>query len=237
MAAIQHEAWAFGRDLRTKTLTEYEAAYGEKPPPPAFIGPEILRDFLGAKVAYDPLPLHIFAETTLFNGLPLVTINSLTGRIEGVKDVLGVQNVGCWHEAAHVQRDLHLLRVGPQGALPGMLTKQVIACHREKTVASPRQDWVREYFAEEAGRAAAVSYPHLIVTPSFQQFMERAQRRLASTSNSWRLLYDAADAIGVNISALTKQLQEEGLLVIERHNGRPILYPQPALWDLMAVAG
>ena len=236
VVAIQREAWAFGRQLRASTLAQYEDEYGEKAPPPALIGPEILRDFLGAKVTYDPLPLNLFAETTVDAGAPWVTINSLTARIDGVKDASGVQNVGVWHEAIHVVRDLHSIRVGPQAALPGMPVNPKIACHREKSVGSSRADWAREYFAEEAGRAAAVSYPHLLETPAFQQFIERAQRRLASTASCWPLLYKAAEQIGVNISALTKQLQEEGLLVIERHNGRPILYPQPALWNLMVVS-
>lgn len=237
MAAIQREAWAFGRRLRVSTLEEYEREYGERAPPPALIGPELLQDFLGAKVVYDPLPLDIFAQTTIHDGAPLVTINSLTSRIDGVQDAGGVQNVGVWHEAVHVERDLHLVRVGPQGVLPGLLVNLTIACHRDTVVPYPARGAMHEYFAEEAGRAAAVSYPHLLVAEPFRRFIELSRRRILSNSSAWSLLYSAAEEIGVNPSALVKQLREEGFIAVERVGGRSLIYSRPTLGHEMAVSG
>jgi hypothetical protein len=166
---LQVSAWQFGRDLRTTLLRDYELTYGETAPPPATIGAELLTDFLGATVSYDELPLDCFAETSWLDGRPHVTVNCRTREITGVKDARGVERLGIWHEAIHVHRDLALLRVGPQAALPGMVPNLRISCHRDRVVAARRpSDFSREFFAEEAGRAAAVSFPHLLATEPFR---------------------------------------------------------------------
>ena len=95
----------------------------------------------------------------------------------------------------------------------------------------------REFFAEEALRAAAASFPHLIRTAAFQRFAHLAEQRLASGPLGWSALYAAAEAIGVNISALVKQLEAEGVLHVERSRGQSILHPQPELGDLLVRAG
>lgn len=147
----------FGRSLRDSLLADFERRYGEPALPPAFIGGELLTDFLGARLSYDALPLNVFAETTWNDGRPLVTINSRTREIEGVKDPESVSNVGIWHEVMHVQRDLSTVRVGPQTAFDGMLPNLTIACYRGRQRTARRgKEFQREYFAEEAGRAAAV---------------------------------------------------------------------------------
>ena len=238
LAALQREAWAFGRSLRDSLLADFEREYGEPAPAPALIGGELLTDFLGARLSYDALPLNVFAETTWHDGQPLVTVNSRTREIEGVKDPEGVSNVGVWHEVMHVQRDLSTVRVGPQTAFDGMIPNLTIACYRYRPRTARRgEEFQREYFAEEAGRAAAVSFPHLIHTDAFRQFVSLADQRLASSRLGWQVLYAAAEAIGVNISALVKQLEAEGVLHIERSRGRSMLHPQPELGDLLARPG
>lgn len=237
LQAIQREAWAFGRSLRDSLLVEFEREYGEPAPAPALIGGELLTDFMGARLSYDALPLSVFAETTWRDGQPLVTVNSRTGEIEGVKDPEGVSNVGIWHEVMHVQRDLSDVRRGPQAVLDGFLPNLTIACHRERTRRARGEEFQREYFAEEAGRAAAVSFPHLIQNDAFRQFTYLADQRLASSGMAWRALYAAAEAIGVNISALIKQLEAEGFLHVERRSNGSTLYPQPGLGDLLMRPG
>ena len=236
--AIQREAWAFGRSLRNSLIADFEREYGQPAPPPARIGGELLTDFLGARLSYDALPLNIFAETTWHDGHPLVTVNSRTREIEGVKDPRGVSNVGVWHEVIHVQRDLSVVQLGPQAALDGFLPNLTIACHRDRTRSARRdEEFRREYFAEEAGRAAAVSFPHLIRSEAFRHFTYLAEQRLASEPPGWRALYTAAEDIGVNISALVKQLEVEGFLHVERSSGRSLLHPQPTLGNLLVRAG
>ena len=238
LAALQREAWAFGRSLRDSLLADFEREYGEPAPAPALIGGELLTDFLGARLSYDALPLNVFAETTWHDGQPLVTVNSRTREIEGVKDPEGVSNVGVWHEVMHVQRDLSTVRVGPQTAFDGMIPNLTIACYRYRPRTAPRgEEFQREYFAEEAGRAAAVSFPHLIHTDAFRQFVSLADQRLASSRLGWQALYAAAEAIGVNISALVNQLEAEGVLHIEQSRGRSMLHPQPELGHLLARPG
>lgn len=235
LQTLQREAWAFGRSLRSSLLEQYEREYGTAAPPPAQIGSELLTDFVDVRLSYDALPLNVYAETTWQDGKPLVTVNSRTNEIEGVKDAQGVINVGVWHEAIHVERDLSAVRLGPQGVFDGMLPNLTIACHRDRQRSQRRGDeFRREFFAEEAGRAAAVSYPHLIRTEHFRNFIYFTERRLTSQADAWRALYAAAEAIGVNISALVRQLESEGYLTVERSGGRSILHPQPGLGNLFA---
>ena len=55
---LRQEAWDYGRSLRDQLLTQYREEYGEDvPPPPAKIADQLLTDFLGANLRFDPLPL------------------------------------------------------------------------------------------------------------------------------------------------------------------------------------
>jgi hypothetical protein len=235
LRALQLDAWAFGRSLRVSLLTEYEQAYGVSAPAPARIGAELLTDFLGARLSYDALPLDVYAETTWRDGRPLVTVNSRTREIDGVKDPGGVSNVGVWHEAIHVQRDISVVKAGHQGVFDGFQPNLTIACHRDRQgPGRPGDEFRREYFAEEAGRAAAVSFPHLMQTSAFRDFVLLADRGLASGGRGWGELYAAAEEIGVNISALVRQLEAEGFMTVERLSGQSILHPQPGLSDILA---
>ena len=92
-----------------------------------------------------------------------------------------------------------------------MLPNLTIACHRDRQRNDRRGgEFRREYFAEEAGRAAAVSFPHLIQTDAFRQFIYLTEQRLASSRLGWSALYAAAEGIGVNISALVKHWRLRG---------------------------
>jgi len=156
------------------------------PPPPGLIIDELLTDFLGASLRYDPLSPKVYAQTKWKDGRPLVTVNSLTGKIPGVKDEVGVQNVAKFHEAVHVDRDLPALKAGPQATLPGFEVAPKIVCYRG---AGQRKRWdrlpsgqgvidsgsLRQFWAEEAGRAAAISYQALARSDAFQGFLRLAQ--------------------------------------------------------------
>ena len=234
---LRREAWHFGRTVRNQLLADYKREYGTRAPAPALIGAELVTDFLGARLSYDALPLNVLAETRWDAGQPLVSLNSRTHEIEGVKDPIGVTNVGVWHEISHVLRDLSMMRVGDQGTLEGMVPNLSISCPRDRPRYTRQgEEFRREFFAEEAGRAAAVSYPALRETVAFRDFIYLADQRLASSSRGWGLLYEAAAAIGVNISALIKQLEAEGFLTVHRSEGRSTLYVQPGLGDLLSAA-
>ena len=109
-----------------------------------------------------------------------------------------------------------------------------IACYRDPRAGGLRGAALRrEVFAEEAGRAAAVSWPHLRRADGFRDFLDLANRGRASRPAGWPPLYRAAEAIGVNISALVRQLEAEGFVIVDRSGDRPLLHPQPGLGNLL----
>ena len=156
----------------------------------------------------------------------------------------GVQNVAKFHEVVHVDRDLPELKSGPQLSMPEFGPPTRIVCHRRP---STWNSWGntsrvgvggnvsrREFWAEEAGRAAAISYEALAHSDAFRGFIRLRQVSNAAVNGErWRLLYLAAEHIGVNISALVKQLDLEGQIVIQKEGGRRVIYPQPAFLTLM----
>jgi hypothetical protein len=214
VAQRRQEAWAYGRELRDQLMRAYALAYSPSTlPPPAKIIDELLRDFLEVGLHYDPLPLSTFAKTEWRDYKAVVTVNSLTSEIRGVKDALGVQNVAKWHEAIHCHRDQGILRADQPMLLEGFAAPRVIACYRGGAQSWSPEHRAREFFAEEAGRAAAVSYFALSQTPSFQHLVREASR--LENATAWRLLYKAAREIGVNVSAVVTQLKFEGWIQVE----------------------
>lgn len=231
----RRQAWAHGRAVRDALLDQHCADYDLKlPPAPALIVAELLTDALDAKLAYDPLPTDEFARTEWKNGRPFVTINSLTGEIAGAKDVKGIQNVAAWHETIHVVDDADLLREGAQAAFAGFDADRKIVCYRSPTKEISPDQRAREFWAEEAGRAAAVSLPALERTSSFQELLRLGIRAAGQPINGFPLLYSAAEKIGVNISALVKQLTYEGKITVVRESGNNLIIVHQAL--LLEVA-
>ncbi len=239
-------AWAYGRALRNQLVCQYREEYGvDVPPPPAMIVDELLTDMLQVTLRFDPLPLQVFAQTEWKDNRPVVTVNSLTEQIPGVKDAAGVQNVAKFHEVVHVDRDLPELKSGPQGSFPGFGPPTRIVCHRgfwmhhfedprRMQVSQPNSS-SREFWAEEAGRAAAVSHDALSRSEGFQALMALEPGfGPARNAERWRLLNRAALDIGVNSSALSKQLVLEGRIVIVKEGGRSVLYLQPSLLAIAA---
>ena len=237
---LRLEAWNYGRALRNQLVSRYRDEYGvDRPPPPALIVDELLTDFMDVSLNYDPLPLGIYAQTEWKDGRTLVTVNSLTGRIVGVTDASGVQNVAKFHELVHVDRDLPELNNGLQLFMPELGPPAKIVCHRgfgsmrppsiqPKPGTRGDRSW-REFWTEEAGRAAAVSYEALADSEAFRAFIRLRQvGSFAANGERWTLLYRAAKDIGVNISALVKQLSLEGQIVVQKDGGRQVIHPQPS---------
>lgn len=232
----RRQAWAYGREVRNGLLVRYCEAYGlSVGPPPALIIDELLTDFLHVKLHYDPLNTDVFAQTELRDGVPVVTVNSLTGSIPGVRDGPGVQNVGEWHEAIHVVDDLNMLRPGASAAFPGFEVPLRIVCYRYGGARGSPEAAAREFWAEEAGRAAAVSFEALARTEAFQTLCQAASKSSGPVARGFPLLYDAAEDIGVNVTALVKQLTLEGWIVAAKESGRHVVYVQPRLRELVGV--
>jgi len=230
-------AWEFGRQLRDGLLGDFSARYQVAfPPPPAIIIDELLTDFLDVDLKFDPLPEDTFAKAEWLNGRGCVTVNSLIQSMPGVKDAQGVENIGKWHEAIHIVRNADLLKTGPQATLPGIAEPPGIACYRSGAVQLTPEARTREFWAEEAGRAAAISYRHLARSESFKRLMGLARLSPLLGGEAWGLLYRAAADIGVNRTALVKQLEYEGWITVTRSGGRNLLSVQPALADMVATS-
>jgi hypothetical protein len=113
----REEAWASGRALGQELLAAYNEKYHPVVlPPPAFIMSELLTDILGCRLEYGALPLAVFAQTEWLADEVIVTVNSLTSSMSGVKDARGVQNVAECHECIHVVDDSPSASA-PQGML------------------------------------------------------------------------------------------------------------------------
>jgi hypothetical protein len=226
----REDAWAFGRGLCADLIEQYRKEYELiEPPPPARIIDEILRDILNVGLRASALPLDRFAEAKYVDGRVVVVVNSRTRDIEAVKDDQGVQNVAKWHECIHVVADLEYLREERPPVLPGFETDPVIVCWRGLARFTTPAEAEREFWAEEAGRAAAVSLPALSRSDAFRALLRGPGRN----RDAWPLLYQAASDIAVNISALVKQLHLEGLIVLVKEGGRNQVYVQPALLERM----
>ncbi len=226
------EAWARGRDLRNDLLKQYKERFEvDESPPPAKIIDELLTDFLGAKLRFFPLASDRFAETRIVDGDLTVIVNSETARVPGVKDAQGVESVAKWHEAIHVVDDLDVLREGqgPQVPLPGIDAARELVCRRGLARSTNSGEAAREFWAEEAGRAAAVSLPALRQSAAFLELLDLAGRSPGPVPGAWPLLYRAAEDIGVNISALKTQLTLEGLIVVDSVGGKSVVHVQPTL--------
>ena len=111
-----------------------------------------------------------------------------------------------------------------------------IACYRD-----PRAGGLRGAELRSAARfsrrrpAAPRPSPGLISCgpTAFRDFLDLANRGRASRPAGWPPLYRAAKAIGVNISALVRQLEAEGFVIVDRSGDRPLLHPQPGLGNLL----
>ena len=96
-----------------------------------------------------------------------------------------------------------------------------------------QDDYFREFWAEEAGRAAAVSYTALSCSEPFRAFLTLPWPGAKRTNSiRWRLLNWAAEEIGVNRSALIKQLELDGLIVVQGIAGCHMVYPEHRLLAL-----
>lgn len=229
--SLRLKAWAFGRAHRNQLIERYQERYGiENPPPPAQIVDELLTDFLDVDLRFDPLPEDRYAQVEVIDGRVTVTVNKLTADIPGVVDADGVQNVAKFHESIHVVRDVGVLKERQQFRLTGFDAPDRVVCPREGFYRSwDREVTRREFWAEEAGRAAAVCHASLNRSPSFTTLMERRPSEQIPNGEAWKLLYQAAADIGVNSSALVKQLEAEGRIAVSSENGRQVLRVQPML--------
>lgn len=230
----REQAWAAGRLLSSHFRRAFCHEYGvSEAPSLALIIDEVLTDILGIELRFDPLPLDVYAETCWAGGRPRITVNSLIHRMHGVIDAEGVENVAKCHETVHAVEDLPRLQEGRSLLLPGFEEPEKITCLRSPGRELRGAALAREFWAEEAGRAAAICYDALAKSPAFRLLGRLEGREGGATG--WQLVVEAARDIGVNRSALVKQLSLEGRIAVVKEGGRQRLYVQPGLADVVSV--
>ena len=230
--AFRQQAWAFGREVRDKLVARYESEYDVvTAPPPAQIVDELLTDFLEVELRYDPLPLDRFAQTELKGTRPVVTVNTLTAEIPPVVNAKGWQNVAKFHEVIHVVRDLELPAALDNGR------PDRIVCLRSTAGLPPTDDErLREFWAAEAGRAAAVCHASVARSQTFQTVSDLGHGRPLRDSEVEKFLTETASEIGVNVAALVRQLELEARFLVSVDSDRNAFHVELSLSDWLGVA-
>jgi hypothetical protein len=194
---------------------------------------DLIEEVQGARLREEVLLTDRFAQTEAVGGRLIVTINTRIAEIEGMKDPAGVANVAKWHESVHIERDMDFFSSHPkrfQPSLPGfgVQTPKLVVCRGILALTPQTAD--REFFAENAGVAAAIAGADLARCAPFLQFSRLATEGGDLGSLGWSLLYKTAELIGVNITALSKYFQQRGLFRIEQEEGRRRVIAAPQLF-------
>jgi hypothetical protein len=197
---------------------------------------DLIRDIQHARLREDVLPLDRYAQSEVIGGRVEVTVNSRIAEIPGVRYASGTGYVAKWHESIHVSLDLAVVRKNSfsqaQCPLPGFEVEppQIIVC---RTVApASSADAEREFIAENAGLAAAIAQADLERSSAFVRFQRLVSDGLEHGGDAWRLLYDASDDVGVNITALVRYSEQRGLFRVTE-NGRRRIIAAPRLFGGM----
>lgn len=247
LAARRRECWSIGISLRESLLQQYMTRHGLRERPfLRDVVDELIEDMQGARLLEAPLPLDRYGQSEIERGRPVITINSRINLLPGVKDVAGTAYVAKWHESTHVDRHLVEHRadeVEAQLMLPIISVERprLIVCRTagSRNVGQPAV----EFEAENAGLAAAIAVADLQRTIAFRDFIQLARRGGDLGPGAWHLLYGTAAAIGVNITALVRYLEQRGLCRIVPHAGKqrvtadPQLFTDPGwlAWDVLST--
>lgn len=223
------DAFALGTELRERAVAVYMAQYqlSERPMLKDIIE-DIIIDVQKARLLRGVLSLDTFAQTERVGERLEVTINTRIAEMERVKNPTPVEHVALWHEDIHIDVDFPAAPPAELGAiqlsLPDMELPrpQLIMCRRGPFGFGPEAE--REFRAENAALAAAIAGPDLVRCEAFLSFENLAQRGGELGSQGWLLLYEVAECIGVNVSALVRYLTYRGLIHVEADGERQRLY-------------
>ena len=227
------EAWNLGIAHREVLVHRYMAMHTlrERPFLKDVID-DLIEEVQGARLREEVLPLDTFGETEAVNGRIEVSINSRIAEMPGVKDAGGVAHVTKWHESYHVEQDMGSGRGATrihQLGFPGIDSQppQLIVCRNIRSSDSIIAE--REFIAENAAVAAAIADADLKLCDAFQEFLHEVKKGGEFGGTAWRLLYQTAQDIRVNISSLVKYFEQRGLYRIESRQGRNRIIGNPQL--------
>lgn len=223
LLAKRREAWNLGIEHREKLLGILMPHRSPNAPP---LLKDVVDDLLeyaqGVRLRSEVLPLDVFAQSEVIGSRIEVSVNNRIPEMRGVIDASGVATVAKWHESVHVERDLRPKGMSEtQLPMSGMedATQRLIVCRRAGASQAPNVD-EREFFAENAGLAAAIAFRDLDRSSAFREFSAVAKQGGDITVPGWTLLAQSAAEIGVNRTALSTYLVQRGQLHIEQMAGR-----------------
>jgi len=234
--AKRADARKLGVELRERLMARLMESEGlQERPLVKNVLDDLVQDVQRARLRDSVLPLDRFAQSEVVRGRIEVTINQRIPEIPGVKDAAGVRLVAVAHEAVHVDQDLDPSRHAPgrQPALPGLEYEdpRLIVC-RSVAGAGYSGQPQREFIAENAGLAMAIALPDLQRCAAFAELRRRAAHGGELGTVGWSLLYQTAEFIGVNISALVTYFGHRGLCHVVAHEGRRRLVAAPRLFGV-----
>jgi hypothetical protein len=218
--------WRIGVEHRETLMVQHMAEYGLTERPPI---QNVYRDLIGeiqrARIIDAPLPMDRYAQTELDRkGRAEITLNSLIGRMPGVKDEHGIAHVGAWHESIHILVDVERREIPPLTDLTSGLegsTSSPLLC--EVPEESLRRWNLREQAIDAAALAAAVADADLRRCTNYLKFLRLAAQGDDMGSEGWRLLAWIATAIGVNRTALRRYFEQHGICRFTQEGGTPRL--------------
>ena len=238
LAARRSEALRLGVELRERLLASFMEMDGLRERP-------LMKDVLEYLVEYvqqarlrdDVLPLDRYAQSQVVDGRYVVTVNKRIAEIPGVKDPAGVRLVAIGHEAVHIDQHLDPTKVGAgeQLSLPGLMPEmpRVIMCRSAGGGGHAGQP-AQEFTAENAALAMTIALPDLKRCAAFADFQRRAADGGDLGSIGWQRLYEIAEFVGVNISALVTYFTHRGLCCVIADGKRQRLVAPLRLFEVDA---
>jgi hypothetical protein len=205
--------WQIGVEHREALMTQHMAEYGlTRRPLLKNVYRQLIGEIQDARILDGPLPMDRFAQTEPGRIRPEITINTMIGRMQNVKDPAPIKHVACWHESIHILADVERRDLPPLTDLIRGLevaTSSPLLCH---AVGSDPQRWpLYEQAIEAAGVAAAVADADLRVGSAYLNFLEYTGQGGDPDGVGYRLLCQVAASIGVNVTALARYFEQHGL--------------------------
>jgi hypothetical protein len=236
LAARRTEAWRIGVELRERLLASFMEMDGLRERPLLKdVLDDLVQDVQDARLLDQVLPLDRYAQSEILGQRIVVTVNTRIAEIPGVKDAAGVRTLAVAHEAVHIDQDLDPTQIDRdvQLMLPDLdvTEPRVIVCRTAGGAGRVGQP-AQEFRAENAALAMAIALPDLQRCAAFVAFQRRAADGGDLGGAGWRLLYQTAEFVGVNISALVTYFTHRGLCYVEANGGRQRLMAAPRLLEV-----
>jgi hypothetical protein len=173
----------------------------------------LIEDVQDVRVIDGPLPMDRYAQTEVTaSGHPLITINTLIGRMPLVKHPERIRLVAGLHESMHIPADVERRDLPPLSDLPSGLevsTSSPLLC---AATSEASDSWtLREQAIEAAALAASVPDFDLKQGSAYLNFLQYCSWGGDPDGIGWRLLCQVSASIGVNVTALARYFEQHGL--------------------------